>query len=174
MRRANPADAPPWKLLFAADGPRAEIEKYLSRGEQWLAEIDGLVVGQMVLMQTRVDIWEVMNIAVSDELHGRGVGTALLRKAKALAAERGAQRLEVGTGNSSLRELAFYQRFGFRIVGVDVGFFERRSKRVQKQDGIVLRDMVRLALELPAPRSPRGRSFSAPRSPRGRSFSAPL
>ena len=138
MRRANPADAPPWKLLFAADGPRAEIEKYLSRGEQWLAEIDGLVVGQMVLMQTRVDIWEVMNIAVSDELHGR-------------AAERGAQRLEVGTGNSSLRELAFYQRFGFRIVGVDVGFFERRSKRVQKQDGIVLRDMVRLALELPAP-----------------------
>ncbi|WP_422086074.1 GNAT family N-acetyltransferase [Variovorax sp.] len=151
LRRATPADATPWKLLFAADGPRAEIRKYLSRGEQWLAEIDGLVVGQMVLMQTRVGTWEVMNIAVSDDLRGRGVGTALLRKARALAVERGAHLLEVGTGNSSLRELAFYQRFGFRIVGVDVGFFERRSRKLQKQDGIVLRDMVRLALPLPAP-----------------------
>ena len=58
--------------------------------------------------------------------------------------------LEVGTGNSSLRELAFYQRFGFRIAGVDRDFFVRRAAggRLQKQDGIVLRDMVRLRIEL--------------------------
>ncbi|REN20672.1 GNAT family N-acetyltransferase, partial [Mycobacterium tuberculosis] len=88
----------------------------------------------MVLLETRVGTWEIMNIGVSDELRGRGVGTALLRKASALAAERGANRLEVGTGNSSLRELAFYQRFGFRIVGVDTDFFVRRANggRLQK------------------------------------------
>ncbi|WP_206169060.1 MULTISPECIES: GNAT family N-acetyltransferase [unclassified Variovorax] len=149
MRRAAPEDPTPWALLLAADGPRAEIRKYLSRGELWLAEAAGQVVGQMVLLETRVGTWEIMNIGVSDELRGRGVGTALLRKASALAAERGANRLEVGTGNSSLRELAFYQRFGFRIVGVDTDFFVRRANggRLQKQNGIVLRDMVRMRIE---------------------------
>ncbi|MDR6518672.1 MULTISPECIES: GNAT family N-acetyltransferase [Variovorax] len=150
MRRATPDDPMPWPLLLAADGPRAEIRKYLSRGELWLAEAAGEVVGQMVLLETRVGTWEIMNIAVRGELRSHGVGTALLRKAKALATERGAQLLEVGTGNSSLRELAFYQRFGFRIVGVDTDFFVRRTGggRLQRQDGIVLRDMVRLRIEL--------------------------
>lgn len=150
IRRATPDDSTPWPLLLAADGPRAEIRKYLLRGELWLAEAAGEVVGQMVLLETRIGTWEIMNIAVSDELRGQGLGTALLRKAKALAIERGAHLLEVGTGNSSLRELAFYQRFGFRIVGVDRDFFVRRAAggRLQKQDGIVLRDMVRLRIEL--------------------------
>lgn len=150
MRRATPDDPTPWALLLAADGPRAEIRKYLSRGELWLAEAAGKVVGQMVLLETRVGTWEIMNIAVSDDLRGHGVGTVLLRKAKAVAIERGAHLLEVGTGNSSLRELAFYQRFGFRITGVDTDFFVRRAGggRLQKQNGIVLRDMVRMRIEL--------------------------
>jgi len=148
IRPFGPGDTVPWALLLAADGPRREIRKYLERGELWLAVQAGRVVGQMVLMQTRVGTWEVMNIAVDESLRGQGVGTALLRKAQQLAGERGARRLEVGTGNSSLRELGFYQRFGFRLCGIDFGFFTRRSARVQKQDGIVLRDMVRLAIDL--------------------------
>ena len=148
MRGATPDDPTPWALLLAADGPRAEIRKYLSRGELWLAEAAGQVVGQMVLLETRVGTWEIMNIAVSDELRGHGVGTALLRKAKAVAIERGAHLLEVGTGNSSLRELAFYQRFGFRIVGVDVDYFVRRWGKATKQNGIPLRDLVRMEMVL--------------------------
>lgn len=148
IRQAAPGDAIPWKLLHSADGPRAEIRKYLDRGELWLAEQAGCVVGQMVLMQTRVDTWEIMNIAVDDAQQGQGIGTALLRRAKSLATQRGAHRLEVGTGNSSLRELAFYQRFGFRIVGVDVDFFVRRLGKVTRQNGIGLRDMLRMDMGL--------------------------
>lgn len=150
IRRATLADAVPWTLLFDADGPRAEVEKYLARGEQWLAEQAGEVVGQMVLMETRADIWEIMNIAVADACKGQGIGTAMLKKAKSLATQRGAQRLEVGTGNSSLRELAFYQRFGFRIVGVDFDFFVRRWGKATKQGGIPLRDMIRMEMVLKA------------------------
>ncbi|WP_390344727.1 GNAT family N-acetyltransferase [Variovorax boronicumulans] len=148
MRRAAPADAVPWPLLFDADGPRPEIEKYLLRGEQWLAEQASEVVGQMVLMATRVDTWEIMNIAVAEAHKGQGIGTAMLKKAKALARQRDAHRVEVGTGNSSLRELAFYQRFGFRIVGVDVDYFVRRWGKATKQNGIPLRDLVRMEMVL--------------------------
>lgn len=151
IRRAAPTDAVPWPLLLDADGPRPEIEKYLQRGEQWLAEQAGEVVGQMVLMETRADTWEIMNIAVAESHKGQGIGTAMLRKAKTLAAQRGAHRLEVGTGNSSLRELAFYQRFGFRIVGVDFDYFVRRWGRATKQNGIPLRDMLRMEIWLVSP-----------------------
>ena len=63
------------------------------------------------------------------------------------AVRTGAQRVEVGTGNSSIAQLAFYQRVGFRIVGVVPGFFDCDQPPII-EDGIPCRDMVRLALEL--------------------------
>jgi len=54
----------------------------------------------------------------------------------------------VGTCNCCFRELAFYQRFGFRMTGIDCDFFARRSKVIERIDGIVVRDMVHLSIEL--------------------------
>ncbi len=31
--------------------------------------------------------------------------------------------IEIGTGNSSIGQLALYQKCGFRIIGVDMDFF---------------------------------------------------
>lgn len=58
-----------------------------------------------------------------------------------------AARLIVGTGNSSLGELAFYQKCGFRITGVIPGFFDSYDPPII-EDGIPCRDMVRLTLAL--------------------------
>ncbi|HZF24860.1 MAG TPA: GNAT family N-acetyltransferase [Steroidobacteraceae bacterium] len=146
MRPATPDDRVPWRLLLSADGPRAEVGKYLSRGELWLAERDSEVVGEMVLLQTRADVWEIMNLAVSRALHRHGIGTSLLRKARAVARQRGARRLEVGTSSSGIGQLAFYQRFGFRIVGVDTDFFAGRWRTIVRENGIPVRDMVRMAI----------------------------
>ena len=146
IRRAKPNETPPWNLLLSADGPKPEIEKYLARGELWLAECGDDVVGEMVLMETRVDVWEIMNLAVSRSVQRSGIGTGLLRRARTLAMKRGAHRLEVGTGNGGLVQLAFYQQFGFRIVGVDTDFFVRRWHKVWKQNEIQLRDMVRMEI----------------------------
>ncbi len=146
IRRAGPNEAVPWRLLLSADGPRSEIAKYLARGELWLADCGGDIVGEMVLMETRVDVWEIMNLAVSQSVQRTGIGTRLLRKARTIAKQRRALRLEVGTGNGGVGQLAFYQRFGFRIVGVDTDFFVRRWHKVAKQNGMALRDMVRMEI----------------------------
>ena len=89
-----------------------------------------------------------MNIAVAPDLHSRGIGTKLLRAAVRLARKQGAEALDVGTCNCCFRELAFYQHFGFRMTGFDRDFFTRRSKVVERIDGMVVRDMVHLAMEL--------------------------
>jgi ribosomal protein S18 acetylase RimI-like enzyme len=148
IRRARPTEPLPWDLLLSADGPRPEIEKYLARGELWLAECGGDIVGEMVLMETRVDVWEIMNLAVSQSVQRQGIGTRLLKRAKTMAKQRRAHRLEVGTGNGGVGQLAFYQRFGFRIVGIDANFFVRRWHKVWTQNGIPLRDMVRMEIAL--------------------------
>ena len=148
VRRAKSDDDVPWDLLLSADGPRFEVQKYIDRGEMRLAEFEDNVLGVMVLMPTRCDVLEIMNLAVLRKSQRKGVGTALLKKAKQLASQRGAHFLEVGTGNTGVGQLMFYQRFGFRIVGVDQDFFVRRWKKAWKQDGIELRDMVRLTISL--------------------------
>jgi ribosomal protein S18 acetylase RimI-like enzyme len=150
IRRAKESDEVPWQLLLSADGPRAVIKQYLSRAQLWLVELDGQVVGEMVLLETRPGVIEILNIAVTDELQSTGIGTRLLRKARAVALDRNAGRLEVGTGNNCFRQLAFYQRFGFRIVGVETDFFLKRWKKVWKQNGVPLLDLVRMEVALDA------------------------
>ena len=44
-------------------------------------------------------------------------------------------------------QLQFYQRFGFRIHGVDRGYFiGRYANEEQEEDGVILEDMIRLQM----------------------------
>ncbi len=146
IRRATDKDPIPWDLLLDADGPQEIVSSYLERSELWLAELDGQLVGEMVLLETRPDVLEILNMAVRPSLQSEGIGTKLLRKARSLAKSREMERLEVGTGNNCFRQLAFYQRFGFRIIGVDTDFFVRRRKKISKLQGVPLLDLVRMEI----------------------------
>lgn len=54
----------------------------------------------------------------------------------------------VGTGNSSLDQLAFYQKGGFRICGVDRDFFVQNYDQQIVENAIQCLDMIRLSMEL--------------------------
>ena len=56
----------------------------------------------------------------------------------------GAREVWIGTGNSSISQLALYQKMGFRIAGVDVDFFTRNYPEEIIENGIHCRDMIRL------------------------------
>jgi ribosomal protein S18 acetylase RimI-like enzyme len=146
IRRWDGEEQLPWKLLLDADPSRREVRKYLSRGELWLLESGSEVLGAMVLMQTRVDVLEIMNIATDVSRRSKGLGTALLTKARQRARQLKVKTLHVGTGNTSFRQLEFYQRFGFRICGVDRDFFRGRYSSEYECGGVVLRDMVRMEM----------------------------
>ena len=59
-------------------------------------------------------------------------------------AQRGARRAIVGTASSGVRQLAFYQRCGFRLTHVERDFFtaEKGYPADLAEDGIPIRDMV--------------------------------
>lgn len=146
IRPAISTDKIPWPLLYDADPCRKEIAKYLHRGELWLAKSDTGVIGAMVVLQTRVGVLEIMNIAVDPQFQNRGVGKKLLKAAKRRAKQLKMLKLEVGTANNSFSQLAFYQKFGFRIVGVDPDFFKGRYSKAYRTDGVLLRDMIRMEM----------------------------
>ena len=60
---------------------------------------------------------------------------------------RGARAVEIGTGNSSLDQLALYQKLGFRTTGIVAGFLDDYPEPIV-ENGIACRDMVRLRVEL--------------------------
>lgn len=138
----------PYELLLLADPSRRVIDSYIHRGTCYAASDQTDIVGVYVLLSTNANTMEIMNIAVKEEVQGRGIGTKLLYHAIAEAKRLGASILEIGTGNSSVKQLRLYQACGFRITAVDKGYFVRHYEDEIYEDGIPCRDMIRLSMEL--------------------------
>lgn len=138
----------PWELFLLADPSRDMIEGYISSSVVLGACRDSLIVGAIILTPLGDAAWEVKNIAVQPEHQGHGIGKELIRAALDVCRERGAREVWIGTGNSSINQLALYQKMGFRIAGVDVDFFTRNYPEAIVENGIECRDMIRLVHSL--------------------------
>lgn len=108
-------EAIPKLLLLLADPSERQIDAYIQRGVTYVAKQEDRVIGVYVLLETRPKTMEIMNIAVVEYMQGKGIGKKLLKHAIEAAKGYGMCKLEVGTGNSSVSQLALYQKCGFRI-----------------------------------------------------------
>lgn len=135
-------------LLLLADPSRELVEEYVQRGQCYLAEEDGEVIGVYVLLPTRPQTVEIVNVAVAEAHQGRGIGKQLVKHAIQTAIAQGYKTVEIGTGNSSIGQLALYQKCGFRITGIDRDFFIRHYAEPIFENGIPCRDMIRLSQEI--------------------------
>ena len=138
----------PWNLLLDADPSRTRIESYLSDSLTRIAKRDDDVIGVYALKRIDEITFELMNIAVAEVYQGTGLGRRLLGHSIGLAESSGGRVIDVGTGNSSFGALRFYQRAGFRIVGVEPDFFTNNSAEPIVEYGVRCVDMVRLRLVL--------------------------
>lgn len=148
IRTLTPEDPVPYALLLLADPSRPLVEEYLPRGFCYLAECGPRVVGVLVLIRTRPETMEIVNLAVGEPYQGRGVGKKLIGHAVARAREMQARTLEIGTGSTGVGQLLLYQKCGFRPTGVDRDFFVRHYPEPIYENGMQLRDMVRLSMDL--------------------------
>lgn len=139
---------PPMELLLSADPSLQIVQQYLKRGECYIAEIENEIAGVYVLLSTRPQTVEIVNIAVQEKLQGLGIGKKLIQHAIQIAKEQLCHTIEVGTGNSSISQLALYQKCGFRIVGIDRDFFVQHYTEEIYENGIPCRDMIRLSQDL--------------------------
>ncbi|WP_373314397.1 GNAT family N-acetyltransferase [Xylanibacillus composti] len=143
----NIEDAP-LELLLLADPSEKLVHEYLSRGQCYIATINDEVIGVIVLIRTRPETIEIVNVAVREDHQNKGVGKRLLLFAISKAKEQQVKTVDIGTGNSSVGQLALYQKCGFRITGVDRDFFIRHYKEKIVENGIQVMDMIRLSLHL--------------------------
>lgn len=87
-------------------------ERILPRAEPWVAEEDGRVIAYATLEGSHLDSLDVL-----PEWQGRGVGAALLERAKALRPDG----LELWVFQRSEEARRFYERHGFRLVRLTDG-----------------------------------------------------
>ena len=136
IRKLHINEDPPMDLLLLADPSRILVEEYIKRGECYVAESDGQIIGVYVLLPTRPETVELVNIAVIKTRHGKGLGKQLVIDAINVAKSKGYRTIEVGTGNSSIGQIALYQKCGFRMNGVDIDFFIRHYSEEIFENGI--------------------------------------
>ena len=147
IRMLKDGEQPPWNLLLLADPSKDLVSKYLDKSFCYVVESENEgTIGVIVLVPISNHIIEIMNLAVDESYQGKGVGTLLLKHGIQTAAEKGYNRVEIGTGNSSINQLALYQKVGFRIIGIDHDFFIRNYEEPIFENGIQCRDMIRLSM----------------------------
>jgi len=143
IRNVDPEELP-IALLLLADPSEQRIRRYLIGAHAFVASKPAGPVSALVMRWRNGDEAEIMNVAVALEHQRNGIGRATMEFAVEYAGVRGATTISVGTGNSSLGELRFYQRLGFRITGVSRDYFADYDPPIF-EEGIRCLDMIHLS-----------------------------
>ncbi|WP_216701138.1 GNAT family N-acetyltransferase [Priestia filamentosa] len=148
IRRIHREETPPFSLLLLADPSQEKVKEHLEKGVCFVAEEDKKIIGAYILEEKNEKSIELVNIAVKEHLHGKGIGKKLIQHVLQSTKEQGYEIIEVGTGNSSINQLAFYQKCGFRMTGIERNFFLENYKEPLFENGLRCQDMVRLTFFL--------------------------
>jgi ribosomal protein S18 acetylase RimI-like enzyme len=134
-------------LLLEADESESVLRAYLNDGDLLELIVSGQAVGVVLLTSPEPAAIEIRNIAISRECRGQGLGRGAVACIAARARTRGADRLLVGTADSSLSTIAFYRACGFHDAGRIEGFFDKYPDPVV-EDGVQAHDLVRFEMFL--------------------------
>lgn len=112
-----------YDLLLSADPSIEVINSYTHNNQIFVALYRTKIVGAFVLLPLNKSTIEIKNIAVKTQYQGIGLGKRLLEKAATASIAKGFKTLRIATGNSSIGQLALYQKGGFELVGMNHNFF---------------------------------------------------
>ena len=126
VRRATPADIPALYVVaneaYLLYVPRigrmpapmtADYSAAVQSGQAWVAEVDGQVLGLLVLVVCQGYLL-IENIAVLPSAQRRGIGARLLTLAEDEARANGLGEIRLYTNEGMTENLAYYPRHGYR------------------------------------------------------------
>ena len=126
VRRATAADVPALYVVaheaYLLYVPRigrmpapmtADYSAAVQTGQAWVAEVDGQVLGLLVLVINQGHLL-IENIAVLPSAQGRGLGARLLMLAEDEARAHGLGEIRLYTNEGMTENLAYYPRHGYR------------------------------------------------------------
>lgn len=148
IRQLAENEQAPMDLMLLADPAEAVIETYIHQSDCYVMERGGQIVGVYLLQAIQPDAIELVNIAVDENMQGQGLGKKLVNHAIRTSKNNGYRMLTVCTGNSSLGQLALYQKCGFRMVGIETDYFVKHYSEPIYENGIQCRDRIILQMDL--------------------------
>jgi ribosomal-protein-alanine N-acetyltransferase len=120
----------PWSMANFVDSLNSNYEAWVLRDQS------GHLLGYFLLMAI-VDEAHLLNVAVSAEQHGQGLGRLLLNQAVACARGLGMASVLLEVRPSNTRALQIYERYGFQHIGRRKGYYPAANQ--QREDAIVMR-----------------------------------
>lgn len=113
----------------AGTGLRHWLDRVLALGSHLVAEVDGKVVGHVMLIPQDDSTVELANF-LHQSIRNRGIGTELNRLAVDLAREQGYGRVWLSVEPSNRAAVRSYEKAGFRLLP---GFLWAPEVEMEKQ-----------------------------------------
>ena len=136
------------ELLLVADPSRGQVEGYLVNSTIFIYEDGDEIVGVIVLKQHDETYTEIMNVSVRESHRGRGIAKKLMHHAVEVSRELDVNHVDIATANSSINQLALYQKSGFRITDIIKNHFLNHYETPIWENGIQAKDQLVLTYEL--------------------------
>ncbi|MGD6874757.1 GNAT family N-acetyltransferase [Sutcliffiella horikoshii] len=128
--------------LVMADESESVVKEYIAEGQMFTIIVEGgMVAGVALFVEELADVVELKNIALDPQFRGLGLGKQVIDLSFEIFREQGLRKMMVGTANSSIANLAFYQKAGFRMAEIRKDFFLKYPEPIF-EDGIQAVDMV--------------------------------
>lgn len=115
----------PYDLLFLADEDDKMIAKYRDSALFWIAKADGDIAGMIGLKVENSGTAEIVCVAVYEKNENKGLGTALVEAAVAYGKEKELKEIFIKTGNCGIKQIALYQKCGFRLHSINRDYMIR-------------------------------------------------
>lgn len=148
LRKLSKEEKIPYNLLLLADETVESINRYIFDSEIFVLEQNCEAIAVYAMQKLNADEAEIKNIAVAPDFQGRGLGKLLLNNATNRAKVQGFKAILIGTGDVATKQLALYQKVGFKKFGVRKNFFVENFPEPIFEGGVQLKDMVVLKKEL--------------------------
>jgi len=120
----------PWSRTNFSDSLSQGYHAWVLRGQ------DRRLMGYFLIMGI-VDEAHLLNVAVSRDWQGQGLGRLLVNQAVALSRGLGMESILLEVRPSNVRALEIYQRYGFSEIGRRKGYYPAANST--REDAIVMR-----------------------------------
>ena len=135
----------PYHLLLDADPSKELVDKYLSCGILFGAFYDKEPAGVCLLIFHNNTTAEIINLAVLEKYRNKNIGKLLISFAENQARLGGIKYMELGTAKPLVK---YYEKQGYKYYKTIKDFFVENYEFPVIDNGIILKDMIRLIKNL--------------------------